>query len=147
MRCAPSAASSLLPLVLAFAGGAAPAASAADPIPAGTYACPPPGDLPVILSGGPLSSPSPGALASVSLSIPSSGGVCVLSLLSIPVARSYGGREWEVRAGPFAGKVLTPTCDAGAGMCKVVLPADEETLPEGVAYALKSYGRDVVDKR
>lgn len=73
------------------------------------------------------------------------GDVCVLSLITPeaalqPVARSYDGRNWEVRAGPFAGLLDEPSCENGIS-CTFNIPTDRKTLGTNgeYKYTLTSY--------
>ena len=59
-------------------------------------------------------------LCLLSLLVPSTAGSGNASIRK-PVARSYGGRAWEVKAGPFAETIAPPVCD-GDGSCLLTLP-------------------------
>ena len=73
-------------------------------------------------------------LCLLSLLVPSTAGSGNASIRK-PVARSYGGRAWEVKAGPFAETIAPPVCD-GDGSCLLTLPLASVA---GGEYILTSY--------
>ena len=114
---------SLLVILLASAIGGAHA----------VYECPLPDAPPLAVHA--TTSSSGGGIGTLSLSTtaPSAAGpkkdfLCLLSLLAPgttnavrkPVARTYGGRDWEVKAGPFAERIDPPVC--ADGTCSFALP-------------------------
>lgn len=105
------------------------------------HGCPLPTAPPLTIPVGDASSPT-----SLSTAVPSSieaaNFVCLLSLLvgdiRKPVARSYGGRSWEVQAGPFAESLAAPVCSESVGgvqECTLALPVAKA----GTQYILTSY--------
>jgi hypothetical protein len=78
-------------------------------------------------------------LCLLSLLVPSDTGDGNSSSIRQPVARSYGGRAWEVKAGPFAETVAPPVCDDddnGTTTCLFTLPLARVA---GGEYILTSY--------
>lgn len=129
-----------------------------------TLECPPPGSEPLVVDLGAIASGDSTVTLALSTAAPSSSGnggatttsdfVCLLSLLvpaaagansapavRKPVARTYAGREWEVKAGPFAESVAAPVCDGGGDVCALEVPVDAATLGAGGEnqYILTSY--------